>query len=342
MKRYAPAFFVAAALLLISCASRGTVMTDRDADFFIDDVEALRYNGPTFADGTSTDALERYFAFYGYEGQDQLRAGYVEVRGTRFFVVHGEGKDRANDGAYVVVVHGYLEHSGRNTRYLNDLLAAGHNYLAVDLRGHGLSAGPLGDIDEFKTYVDDLVAIMNEVGTILGDPGFSDGNQVMVGHSTGGAVIMDYALSRDVAAIGLVAPLVRNHLWHLSRFGYAISGWFLSAIPPRGSTSRNEEYRHFADYVDPIRPDSVPTGWVGALGRWERNFGDDGPRRDIEVVIVQGTRDSVVDWRHNHRVIKNTFPSTTVTLIDGAHHTLFNEPTGDYQATWEALLGLYE
>jgi lysophospholipase len=58
--------------------------------------------------------------------------------------------------AHVVLVHGYMDHSGRYRGVTDALVREGFAVHAFDYRGHGQSGGRRGHIDQFSEYVDDL------------------------------------------------------------------------------------------------------------------------------------------------------------------------------------------
>ena len=54
--------------------------------------------------------------------------------------------------ATVALLHGYGEHAGRYAEMAEGFNAKGISVIAVDLRGHGKSAGLRGHVDRFSDY----------------------------------------------------------------------------------------------------------------------------------------------------------------------------------------------
>jgi alpha-beta hydrolase superfamily lysophospholipase len=80
----------------------------------------------------------------------------------------------------VVLCHGVAEHSGRYTRLVEHLIAAGVSTLRFDLRGHGASSGQRGHVDGFTDYLDDLDAALAQLdGHAAREP------WLLFGHSMG-------------------------------------------------------------------------------------------------------------------------------------------------------------
>src|SRR5260370_38195818 len=84
----------------------------------------------------------------------------------------------------LAVVHGLGEHSGRYERFARGMAEFGLATWAVDLRGHGESAGQRGHVDSWSQWIDDTAAFMRHV------EGQSAAEVVPVGHSFGGVVML--------------------------------------------------------------------------------------------------------------------------------------------------------
>ena len=60
--------------------------------------------------------------------------------------------------ASLLLVHGLGEHSGRYDTFAEILAGSGTSVFSFDLRGHGRSPGPRGDVDAFPRLLEDLLA----------------------------------------------------------------------------------------------------------------------------------------------------------------------------------------
>ncbi len=101
-------------------------------------------------------------------------------------------------GAPVVMVHGNLS-TGRFFEHLLPSLP-GHRVLAPDMRGFGRSEpAPLDATRGLADWADDVHALLRALG--VEEPPH------LVGWSTGGAAIAQYAMERPVASLTLVAPV---------------------------------------------------------------------------------------------------------------------------------------
>ena len=150
-----------------------------------------------------------------------------------------------------------------------------------------------------------------------------------MGHSTGAAVVLDHLLTSGDDALGgvvLLAPLVRSYAWNLSRFGNRLVRPFTEEIPRvLRANSSDADFLRFVEN-DPLQYRSVPLAWPAVVQAWnERLRGY--PPSERQVVVVQGTRDTTVDWKHNLAFLRGKLPNARIELVEGARHHLANEST---------------
>ena len=286
--------------------------------------EPLAWEAPQAISGEAN----RYARFYGIDFANQfpdlLHAfGYFEAAGHTI-AVHA-WRPPAPKGS-ILVCHGYFDHVGLFRHVIRHLLELNYAVLAYDLPGHGLSSGPQAAIDDFAIYREVLSQCLANKANAFPTPWH------VVAQSTGGAIIMDYALhgSRNNEPFPfdkmiLLAPLVRPANW---RYGAALH----SLVKPfrdyvRRSfwvNSNDPEFGHFLQHQDPLQSQVMSAKWVSALKRWIPDF-ERASRVKISPIIIQGDMDETVDWRHNLNVIEDKFSSPEIHLLSGARHQLANE-----------------
>ncbi len=246
-------------------------------------------------------------AFGRFESRRRRLAGHVflpgEPRGT------------------VIVLHGYYDHVGVHSRLIRFLLETGHAVAAYDMPGHGLSSGRRASVEDFGDLVtaqDDFVALARQ--NLPGPHHF-------VGHSTGAAVALDHVLtSEDVAfdQVVLLAPLVRSYAWNLSRLGNWMVRPFTDEVPRVfRANSSDADFLEFVE-SDPLQYRRVPLAYAAAVQAWNGRL-QGYPPSEKEVVVIQGTRDTTVDWKHNVGFLRGKLPRARIELIEGGRHHLANE-----------------
>ncbi|MFC1574599.1 alpha/beta hydrolase [Gemmatimonadota bacterium] len=133
----------------------------------------------------------------------------------------------------LLILHGLGEHSGRYDPIARFLAGRGFSVFSFDLRGHGVSHGPRGDIDAFPRYLEDLLAMEAEMERQLrgGGPRF------LMGHSMGGLLALQrvQTLREPYMGVVLSAPWLATAVpeW-VRRLGTALA-WTVPWLPlPNG------------------------------------------------------------------------------------------------------------
>ena len=82
----------------------------------------------------------------------------------------------------------------------------------------------------------------------------------------------------------------------------------------------------FLDFLrrDPLQCHRISLRWLGALKRWLADL----PLQDLGVgpaLVIQGRKDSTVDWRYNVAAVAKLFPGSRIHYLPTAGHQLANE-----------------
>lgn len=104
------------------------------------------------------------------------------------------------------LVHGFGEHCGRYNDMATHLNGAGISVIAVDLRGHGRSAGPRGVCTNYSDMTADASSLLNEAKRL-----YPDLPHYLFGHSMGGGIVLHMGLNQNDNLAGYLvsAPLIR-------------------------------------------------------------------------------------------------------------------------------------
>ncbi|MFT5592012.1 MAG: alpha-beta hydrolase superfamily lysophospholipase [Oceanicoccus sp.] len=241
----------------------------------------------------------------------------------------------------VLLVHGYYDHVGLYHHIIEHCLSQGYSVFSYDLPGHGLSSGERAAIQSFRQYDDVFCAALNWVQKELPSP------LVVIGQSTGGAVIINYLLSRSInktnnpfANVFLMAPLVRPVDWTISKLFFYLAKPFVKQLKRQfAQNSHNLDFLSFISTSDPLQPLFLKTNWVGALKKWIR-FIEASTPVDLEIHVIQGTQDGTVDYRHNMLVLEEKFSGFDVTFVEQGRHHLANEEPIKLQQVLAAMTPL--
>jgi len=272
--------------------------------------------------GEYPDSVIDYFKFYGldFDSNDVEHVFGTFKSGDHTLV--GHIYKPAEYKATVFVLHGYFDHCGQLNFLVKHLLEAGYAVVAFDLPGLGLSTGERGAIDDFAQYSQALIDFVDKVRPQLNGP------YHFVGHSTGASAVIDHLLTNNDTIFGrvvLTAPLVHCAAWERSKIGYNEKIQFVKSVPR--VFRKNSSDADFLDFVknkDPLQTRTIPLKWVKALHGWNNKIADL-PPCEKPVKIIQGTKDTTVDWRFNIKFLQEKFSNVEVRLIENANHELFNE-----------------
>lgn len=244
----------------------------------------------------------------------------------------------ADPRALVVLAHGYAEHSGRYGHVAEALVAAGYAVAALDHRGHGRSGGPRARVTGIADLAADLALFRDELaagGHGVGEAGLP---QVLLGHSMGGAVVLEHLLGPHdpVVAVVLSGPFVRGTaptptpLRILAPYLARIAPGVPAATLDSGDVSRDPKVVAAYD-ADPLNyrgPIQAATG--AALLAIEARVLGAASRITEPVLIVHGTEDRLVAVGGS-RDLAGAVGSQVVDLrtYEGLYHEVFNEPEQD-------------
>ena len=286
------------------------------------------------------ELVSRYNGYYGLDLESQVsglihQVGSFDAAGFTI-VAHVFKLPEAKGTVYLQ--HGYYDHVGLYSHIIKHCLSQGFNVFSYDLPGHGLSSGDRAGIDSFNQY-DQVFS----GGLELVQSHFS-GPVVAMGQSTGGAVIVNYLLSRGLdrttspfAKIYLLAPLVRPVGWTGGQLLYYIVRPFIHKLKRTFvKNSHNKEFLRFISRQDPLQPLFLKTSWVGALKSWIKTI-EASPAVDLDIQVIQGTEDGTVDYRHNMKVLKEKFSGFKVKYVEQGRHQLVNEEQQKLQQVLDVM-----
>ncbi|MDM8551074.1 MFS transporter [Desulfobacterales bacterium HSG2] len=270
-------------------------------------VDYFRYYGIHFENVSGQDNAIRHL-FGSFDSGKYRLAGHIflpdDPKGTVF------------------LLHGYFDQTGILRHLIRFCMEQGFAVAAYDQPGHGLSTGERGEIGDFSEYVSVLDSFVGICRPALPGPYF------MIGHSTGGAVAIEFmftAREKQVfEKIILLAPLVRFACWMPAKAGYYLIRPFVRTVPSRiRASSSNPDFVEFLKN-DPLRIRHVSLRWLGALYQWDKRIRACEPISK-PVLIIQGTDDDVVDWKYNMPFVEKKIRTAEIKWIKRAGHQLPNE-----------------
>lgn len=289
--------------------------TDLTEQFTIEPMEQVE-------PGQYSPAIMDYFAHYGLDGDwcgAEHLFGSFESGG---FTLAGHLYRPAQYAATVILLHGYLNHTGQFRNLIRNLVENGFAAAVYDLPGHGLSGGERAAIDSFDQYVRTTQDFLSLVKQHL------DGPYYTVGFSTGAAILLEMMLENiagDFERIVLAAPLIHWTGYEQSKGTYKVYIRFTEKIPRfYRKNSSDKDYLIFNKTQDYLHCQHLSLKWVKALFDWNKKI-EAMSACGRDVLVIQGNKDGTVDWKYNLNLIQEKFPNADIRKIPGANHELFNE-----------------
>jgi acylglycerol lipase len=229
------------------------------------------------------------------------------------------------------VVHGHGEHSGRYERFARGMAAHQMATYAVDLRGHGESAGQRGHVDSWSQWVDDAEAFVKRVENE------TTGEVVPLGHSFGGVVVLSAARAGKLSKAGRF--IVSNPALRLTK---EVPAWLsnvskaLATVAPKltlnnnvdaGTVSRIPEVVE-AYRADPLVHSKITTRLYAEWRKASKDNLDHAGDIQLPFLIVAGTDDRLID-PDSSRDLHRKAPASELRMLDGRYHEPFNDLGSD-------------
>jgi alpha-beta hydrolase superfamily lysophospholipase len=266
-------------------------------------------------------------------GLGPIPATAVEVTLERGLKLPGRVWCAERPRVLVAIAHGLGEHSARYAALAADLVQAGCSVVALDLPGHGEAPGPRGDVPSWDRMRDQVVPAMFTV--LRGMPGQPmDLPHVLLGHSLGGALALDFALAHPRALVGVVAaapglraglpPWWKLALSHAARVTAPSTG-FRHGLEESG-TSRDPEVLALRRQ-DPLVHDRISPRLYFSFNEARQRVLREARRLQVPALLLQGMADRVVDPK-GALEFNVAAPHGMVRLMTypDAYHELFNDP----------------
>lgn len=235
---------------------------------------------------------------------------------------------RAGATITFAVVHGHGEHSGRYERFAQGMAVHGMATYAVDLRGHGESAGQRGHADSWSRLVDDAATFVTHVERQVG------GEVVPLGHSVGGVVMLSTVRAGKLAPARrfiVSSPALKVRVpvpaWKTSLAGVTSSfvpRLSLSTGLDPGAVSRIPEIvQAYRD--DPLVHSKMSSRFYAEWQRASRENLDHAKDIALPFLILAGTADPLIDPAGSEELHRNAPTTSTLEMLEGRFHEPFND-----------------
>ena len=229
----------------------------------------------------------------------------------------------------VVGIHGFDSHTGRYRHVALSLAQAGAAVTTFDCRGHGRSGGARGHVMRYSDYLDDLdrvVAKARETDKEL--------PLVLVAHSHGGTIALDWALSGrgPAAKLVLAAPLLEvamkvpgwkrllsrptARLWPTLTMQNGIKAEDISRDPVVVEETR----------ADPLIHHVASARWFAEVGAAQQRIRERAEKLDMATFFLVAGQDKIVNTAVTRAFAERAPGCRQMRQYDALYHEMFLEP----------------
>jgi alpha-beta hydrolase superfamily lysophospholipase len=246
------------------------------------------------------------------------------------------------------IIHGFGEHSGRYARWAELFTEKKIAVLASDLTGHGKSEGKRGHIKNYQVFLDQIDLQLEKSHEL-----FPHSKKVLYGHSMGGNLVINYAMSKDPPIIALIvtSPWLRL-TFEPPSFTLLLSTIlrpFFPGLRVKGKIDNNTR-SHDPVINQAVKDDPLMYGMISL-----RLF-DQVSRKGIYAMhniykinrpflLMHGSADRLTSHEASREIVTNTSKLTRLKIWDGLYHELHNEfeykEIFDYTINWLAEMNIY-
>jgi acylglycerol lipase len=233
-----------------------------------------------------------------------------------------------NPRAYVIVAHGFGEHSGRYGALTEHLILNRYCTVLYDHRGHGLSDGLPGHVESFDEYEDDLDKIVSSIRAR------GQNRLFLIAHSMGGLVALRYVARKNSEFAGVIvsAPLIEvavpvpAHKLMIAKVGARMAPRLRldNEIDPALLSRDPAVGRAYAN--DPLVNRKVSTKWFAEATRAMSEVTESAAQIITPILVMHGTEDKLASVDATKRLFERIGSSDKELVIyPGVYHELFNE-----------------
>lgn len=229
----------------------------------------------------------------------------------------------------ICLVHGMGEHKGRYEHVVDFFAKNGYSVALFDQRGHGESGGKRGHTPSLNALLDDVEDFLKYVAEL-----FPNQKQILMGHSMGGNVVLNYTLRRQPNIHALVAssPYIRL-AFEPPKMKVLLAktvGSILGTLSQKTGLDSNfisrdkkvvEEYNS-----DPLVHDNITPSFFNSVHFTGDELIERASEFRVPTLMYHGTEDSLTSSSATTEMASKSGGSIDLKLWAGLYHECHNEP----------------
>lgn len=237
---------------------------------------------------------------------------------------------RSETKAVICLVHGMGEHSGRYEHFAQFFTNNGYSIITFDHRGHGKSEGLRGHVSSYQVLLDQVDKALEESSKRFpGEPKF------IYGHSMGGNVVINHALSRNPRVLGVVAsaPWLRLNVevpkgkLLLAKIMANVWGRYRETSTLDSTDLSRDPAVAEAYDADPLVHRKISTKMFFSCYEHGEQAIADAPQLHMDMLLMHGTEDKITNYEASEEFVRNANDDmVSFKSWEGFYHELHNEP----------------
>ena len=228
------------------------------------------------------------------------------------------------------IIHGLGEHSSRYNEFADFFCNKGFGVYSIDLRGHGLSEGKRGHINNFNLLIDDSEEMFIQIRKRNLDIPI-----IMFGHSLGGCIALNYLCQKKNKEIKLAivsSPWLKTVI-KPPKFLLIIQKLLCRIFPsltlsnrlnPKDLTKNIPTVNKYK--MDPLVHDKISLKMFSEVNKSIKKIEKESKDINVPVLLIHGKKDNIISYRGTKKISKK-INNSELKLWKSVYH----EPHNDYE-----------
>ncbi len=246
--------------------------------------------------------------------------------------------------AVICLVHGMGEHSGRYEHLAKFFANKNYAVIAFDHRGHGKSDGKRGHVASYQILLDQVDRALEETSKRF--PGAA---KFIYGHSMGGNVVINHALTRNPRVLGVIAsapwlrlpePVPPKKIWQARLMKMLWGSYTESNRLDTSLLSRDPKVIE-AYEIDELVHDKISVRFFLGCHQAAVNSLYNAGSLYVHMLVMHGSEDGITDPSGSQDFCAKAGEGMAdLKIWEGLYHELHNEP--EQQEVFEYVLDWME
>lgn len=231
----------------------------------------------------------------------------------------------------ICFIHGIGEHLTRYSYWAERSVSEGYAFFGFDLCCSGKSEGKRGFFPSYETFMDDIDLLMQQAKSRF--PGIP---VVLYGHSMGGNLVLNYAITKRTDIIGLIATspwlILKNEpsklLLSVIRFlSKVFPNLIISSGSSVGADSISRDKSVVEKYInDPLVHNKISLKMAISLNDAAEYALENSAKLEIPLLLMHGSADQITDPEGSRQFYESNPKKYTFKIWEGLYHEIHNEP----------------